>query len=79
LNISWQELVDLVSEEAGSLLESVTFGGQYQGKQIPADKKSYLLKLGYRSPDRTLTTEEIDVIQQQVIAACTNRLGAALR
>lgn len=79
LNITWKEVVDLVSAEAGALLESVTFGGQYQGKQIPADKKSYLFKLGYRSPERTLTTEEIDGIQQKVIQACTTKLGAALR
>lgn len=79
LNVSWKEIVDLVSSEAGTLLETVTFGGQYQGKQIPADKKSYLLKLGYRSSERTLTADEIDAIQQKVIQACTTRLGATLR
>lgn len=79
LNISWKELVELVQQEAGPLLESVAFGGQYQGKQIPADKKSYLLKLAYRSAERTLTTEEVDAIQQKLIQTCQTQLGAALR
>ncbi|MFO1020580.1 MAG: phenylalanine--tRNA ligase subunit beta [Planctomycetales bacterium] len=77
--ISWGELSTLVEKTAGQLLESVSFGGQYRGQQIPADKKSYVIKLNYRSPERTLTTEEIDQIQQKVITACTGTLGATLR
>jgi len=79
LQITWKEIVELVSKEAGSLLENVSFGGQYQGKQIPTDKKSYLLKLSYRSPERTLTTEEVDAIQQRIIESCRTAFGATLR
>jgi len=68
-----------VTAAAGPLLERVGFGGQYRGKQIEADKKSYLVTLSYRAPDRTLTADEIDGWQKKVIDACGSRLGARLR
>ena len=77
--VPWRELEDVVRDAAGPLLESVAFAGQYRGQQIPANKKSYVLHLNYRAPDRTLTTEEIDAAQQAVIAACSQKLAAALR
>ena len=63
----------------GPLLESIGFGGQYRGKQIPAGKKSYVVTFSYRAPDRTLTSDEVDASQKAVIAACETGLGAALR
>jgi phenylalanyl-tRNA synthetase beta chain len=77
--VPWQELEEVVRSAAGPLLESVTFASQYRGQQIPANKKSYVLHLGYRAPDRTLTTEEIDAAQKAVITACSEKLAAALR
>jgi phenylalanyl-tRNA synthetase beta chain len=77
--ISWEELSEVVREAAGPLLETLSFAGQYRGPQIPANKKSYVLALHYRSPERTLTTQEIDAAQQAVIRACEAKLGATLR
>ncbi len=78
-DITWQQLEETVRSAAGSLLDSVSFGGQYRGQQIPADKKSYLITLGYRSAERTLTTEEVDLVQKAVIEACQKQHGAVLR
>jgi phenylalanyl-tRNA synthetase beta chain len=77
--VTWQELEDTVRAAAGELLDSISFGGQYRGQQIPADKKSYLVTVGYRSSDRTLTTEEVDQAQKSVIEACKQQHGALLR
>lgn len=77
--VTWSELDAVVRGAAGSLLESVGFGGQYRGKQIPEGKKSYLITLMYRSAERTLTSEEVDAAQQSVISACQTQLGATLR
>src|SRR5262249_58147346 len=54
-SVTWQELEEMVRGAAGPLLESVEFADQYRGQQIPANKKSYLLRLCYRAADRTLT------------------------
>jgi phenylalanyl-tRNA synthetase beta chain len=77
--VVWELLESVVREAAGPLLESVGFGGQYRGKQIDADKKSYVVTLSYRSPDRTLTADEVETCQQAVIAASAEKLGARLR
>jgi phenylalanyl-tRNA synthetase beta chain len=78
-HVTWEQLKEVIGMAAGPLLDTMRFGGQYRGKQIPADKKSYVVTLHYRSPDRTLTAEEVDAAQQAVIAACADALGATLR
>ena len=77
--VTWEQLSKTVSSAAGPFRESVTFGGQYRGPQIPAGKKSYVVNITYRSADRTLTSDEIDSAQGAVVSACTQQLGAELR
>ena len=77
--IPWQELSEVAQSAAGPLLESLSFGGQYRGQQIPPNKKSYVVRLNYRSSERTLTNDEIEAAQQRVVKECTAKLGAALR
>jgi phenylalanyl-tRNA synthetase beta chain len=77
--VTWEALESVVSAAAGPLLERVSFGGQYRGKQIEPDKKSYLVTLSYRASDRTLTAEEVDAWQKKVIDACQAHLDARLR
>ncbi|MEX0716838.1 MAG: phenylalanine--tRNA ligase subunit beta [Planctomycetaceae bacterium] len=76
---TWREVEEIVRDSAGELLESSAFAGQYRGKQIPADKKSYVLALTFRSANRTLTADEVDRAQAAVVEACAARLAAALR
>ena len=78
-NVTWDQLAATVRDTAGPLLDSVTFGGQYRGKQIPAGKKSYVVTIGYRSNDRTLTNDEVEEAQADVVNACDTQLGATLR
>ncbi|MES2792204.1 MAG: phenylalanine--tRNA ligase subunit beta, partial [Planctomycetota bacterium] len=77
--VPWQELSEVAQSAAGPLLESLAFAGQYRGQQIPANKKSYVVRLNYRSAERTLTNDEIEAAQQRVIQQCTAKLGAVLR
>ena len=78
-SVVWQEVEEVVRGAAGSLLESVNFISQYRGQGIPADKKSYVLHLQYRAADRTLTGEEVDIVQHAVVEACTQKLAALQR
>lgn len=76
--VTWSLMEETIRKAGGPLLEAVSFGGQYRGKQIPEGKKSYLATLVYRA-DRTLTSEELDEAQKAVIAACESQLSASLR
>jgi phenylalanyl-tRNA synthetase beta chain len=78
-HVSWDELTEVVRKAAGPLLEAVDFVEQYQGQQIAAGKKSYVLSLTYRAPDRTLTGTEIDHAQTAVLSAVQKAFGATQR
>ncbi|VAX40939.1 Phenylalanyl-tRNA synthetase beta chain [hydrothermal vent metagenome] len=78
-SVTWEELEKTARDAAGTLLESVSFGGQYRGKQIDAGKKSYVITLSYRSLEKTLTHEEVEKPQATVVAACEKKLNAKLR
>lgn len=77
--VEWSALETTVRQAAGPLLETVAFGGQYRGKQLGDDKKSYVVSMTFRAADRTLTSDEVDTAQKAVIAACETSLNAALR
>ncbi|HQX53496.1 MAG TPA: phenylalanine--tRNA ligase subunit beta [Planctomycetaceae bacterium] len=78
-SVSWAQLSESVAKSAGDLLLETSFGGQYRGKQIDADHKSYLITCRFMAHDRTLTTEEVDAVVKQVIANCESQLSARLR
>ncbi len=79
MNVSWQQVEKTVRKAAGDLLDRLEFLEQYQGKQIPAGKKSYVFQAAYRATDRTLTSDEVDQLQAAAIEACRVELGAQLR
>ena len=43
------------------------------------DKKSYTFRIVYRSPERTLTNEEVDKIQKEIETRTKEEFGAAVR
>ncbi len=61
------------------LVSQVTLFDAYSGKQVSAGKKSLAYRIVYQSPDHTLTDEEVDRVQQQVLDKLASELGAALR
>ena len=51
----------------------------YTGDQVPAGKKSLAYSLMYQSPNRTLTEDEVNVVQAQLLQRLNKELGAELR
>ncbi len=51
----------------------------YRGEQIAEGKKSFAVRIVYQSPSRTLTDEEVDQTQKQMLARLHQEVGAALR
>ncbi len=51
----------------------------YQGEQIPPGKKSLAFSIRYQSPERTLTDEEVDRLQENILRKLEQELGAVLR
>ena len=47
------------------------------GKPIPEGQKNLAYALSYRSPERTLTDEEVSEAHQRIVAEVNQRLGGA--
>jgi phenylalanyl-tRNA synthetase beta chain len=64
---------------AGKYLESVECIDVFAGKGITPDKRSIAVSMAFRAPDRTLSSEEVAVSVDRVIAHLAQAFGAELR
>jgi len=48
-------------------------------KKFGKDKKSYTFRIVYRSPEKTLTDAEVNVIQEEIRLETVKELKAVLR
>ena len=71
---------DLVRDIAGDLVEQVELIDQYENdEKFGADKKSYAYRIIYRSNDRTLTNEEVDVMHHALEKKTAEEFDAVVR
>jgi phenylalanyl-tRNA synthetase alpha chain len=71
---------DLVRDVAGDLVEQVSLLDEYENEEkFGKDKKSYAYRITYRSNDRTLTNEEIDVLHKTLEKKTAEEFGAVVR
>jgi len=74
LSLPYGEVRAAIESLKEPLLESIGLFDIFtdpKGEKIPADKKSLAVSLSFRSPERTLTADEVN--------AATDRIRAALR
>jgi len=71
---------DLVRDIAGDLVEQVELIDQYENDaKFGTDRKSYAYRITYRSSDRTLTNEEVDVLHKKIEEETKKEFGAEVR
>jgi len=71
---------DLIRDIGGDLVEQVELLDKYENaEKFGKDKTSYTYRIVYRSNERTLTTEEIDPIQQKIYNQTASQFKAELR
>ncbi len=71
---------DLIRDLGGDLVEEVKLLDHYDDpKKFGDDKTSYTYRIIYRSNERTLTTEEIDPIQEKIYQETARQFGAEIR
>ncbi|MBI3599956.1 MAG: phenylalanine--tRNA ligase subunit beta [Nitrospinae bacterium] len=78
-NIRSEDVYRLIRETDHSILKDIILFDYYEGKQIPAGKKSLAYSLVYRSDDRTLTDEDVNPLHEKIIANLKDKLEAVLR
>lgn len=71
---------DLIRDIGGDLVEEVELLDKYENEEkFGKDKISYTYRVVYRSPDRTLKSEEVDPLQNKLYEETKNRFNAQLR
>lgn len=71
---------DLIRDLGGNLVEEVALLDKYENaEKFDKDKVSYTYRVIYRSPERTLKTEEIEPIQSKLYIETKKQFGADLR
>jgi phenylalanyl-tRNA synthetase alpha chain len=71
---------DLIRDLGGNIVEEVKLLDTYKDeKKFGAGKVSYTYRIIYRSNERTLTTAEIDPIQDQIYKQTVNQFEAQIR
>lgn len=73
------DLKSAIVNRAGSLARDVVVFDVYQGKGIPADRKSVALGITLQHPTRTLVESEVNDLMQQVIQELSQTFRATLR
>ena len=82
LALPYGEVRSLIEALKEPLLESVRLFDLFtdsKGEKIPSDKKSMAISLTFRSPERTLTADEIQAAADRIKAALREKLSVDFR
>jgi phenylalanyl-tRNA synthetase beta chain len=75
--VSYRSVEEII--QSFPLVTKATLFDLYRGEQIAEGKKSFAIRIVYQSPSHTLTDEEVDQTQEQMLARLHQELGANLR
>ncbi len=64
-----EEVLNKIEEAGGNLIRDIDLFDIYEGEELPEDKKNLAFHIIYQSENRTLSSEEIDEIQNKIISA----------
>jgi phenylalanyl-tRNA synthetase beta chain len=79
LDVPAADLIAIIREGAGDLLEEVSLVDDYRGDNVPAGSKSVTFSLRFRAADRTLTQAEATLSKDAAVALASQKFGATLR
>lgn len=77
-DVTFAAIAEIVRKAERKLLKDVTLFDVYEGKNLPAGKKSYGIAITLQDDEKTLNDRQIDAVMQKVIKALENA-GAQLR
>jgi len=79
-SVALNNYYELVRDEGGDLVEQVELLDQYENvEKFGADKKSYTFRIVYRSLEKTLTNEEVNVIHDKITERTKGEFSAIIR
>ncbi len=73
------DILSVVEQEGGPLLESVEVFDQFRGKGMADGEKSLAVRLRYRSKEKTLTDEEVNEAHRAITDLVCKKVNATIR
>ena len=73
------DIEEIMKKKAKNLFAGLKLFDVYQGKQVPAGKKSMAYSLTLQSEEKTLTDEDVNAVVSDILATLEKKLGAQLR
>ena len=77
--VEFKQIEQIARQSEKKLLKSVELFDVYEGRNLPAGKKSYAVNFILQDAQHTLNDKQIDAIMQKLIANLKKQLGAELR
>ena len=78
-NVQFAEIEKIATESERKLLKDVPLFDVYEGKNLPAGKKSYAVSFYLQDEGKTLNDKQIDAIMKKIQTNLEQKLGAQLR
>ncbi len=78
-NVSLGQLIGFADAQGVDDYRGAKLVGTYEGPNIPEGRRSITIRVEYRSEDRTLRDEEVEVRQRQLIGSLFENFGAEVR
>ena len=78
-NVEFAQIEEIARQTEKKLLRKVELFDVYEGKNLPAGKKSYAVNFILQDTEKTMGDKQIDAIMQKLIANLKQKLGAELR
>lgn len=79
-DVTAERMIQVMTSAGGKLLESVRLFDVYRDdERVGAGKKSMAFTLTYRSPERTLTSDEVDKAHERLVKKTCGATGAEVR
>lgn len=77
--VTHQQVLEVIEEAGGPLLESTELFALFRGDPIPEGKKSLSFHLMFRSAQGTLADEQVEPVVEGILAALKQNLGGEIR
>ena len=78
-NVEFAQIEEIARQTEKKLLKKVELFDVYEGKNLPAGKKSYAVNFILQDAEKTMGDKQIDAIMQKLINNLKQKLGAELR
>ncbi len=77
--VTWADIKKCIESLKIDYVDDIEFLDVYRGKQIEGGRKSIAFRIIFRADNKTLKSEEVDVLQEKILVNLNNSLGINLR